>query len=322
MIDSLDLRFSDTAATFYYDAPEGRPSSVTSVDVFLDLEDDTATAQFSPTGTVETNPNTTLDATAGVDSLQTDLTKIPLTATTGIVRGRRYLLTAASGAIEWPEIERIVSADAVYARSPLLNTYASADTFQSTRMSATVDATWVADTNKLSQPMGYELAGGYVPSGVQPRYRARWIYVVSGTSYTAYTFLDLVRQPFRHSVLPPDVDAFSAGFFDRLGPDDRRNQGERVITEAARQVKEDLRTRGIVDWGQRNSDFLNGLVVRKAVYVGAAAAFQNGAVDDRWMTFADKTYQSYLDRTLAVSTTQATAGGAATETPDASLWTR
>ena len=184
-------------------------------------------------------------------------------------------------------------------------------------------ATWVADTSKLSQPMGYEFTtGGYVPSGVQPRYRVRFIYQVSGTSYTAYTFLDLVRQPFRHSVLPPDVDAFSAGFFDRLGPDDRRNQGERVITEAARQVKEDLRTRGIVDWGQRNSDFLNGLVVRKAVYVGAAAAFQNGAVDDRWMTFADKTYQSYLDRTLAVSTTQATAGGAATKTPDAPLWTR
>lgn len=302
MQDSQDILYGVTGQTIYFDAPEGRPSSVVSWDVFVDINGDESTAEFSPTGTVETNPNTTFDASSGAS--QADPTKLNLTATTGVVRERRYLATSAvNGEREWVEVERFVSADAVYARSPLLNDYVSNDTFQSTRITATVNATWVATESKISPP-----------SRTQPWYRSRIVYVVGGVTYAASIFHDLVRYPFRHAVIGPDVDAYSSGWFDRLSVNDRRNGGERVIAEAARQVKEDLRTRGLSDYGQRNSEFLNGLVVRKAIFVGAHQAYMHSAVTPDFMNKANEDYFAFLDKMIRETTHQATEDGAAAPT--------
>ena len=310
MLDSQDILFGITGQSLYFDPPEGRPSSVVSVDVFEDINGDDNTAEFTPSGSVETNPNTTLDAAAGPD--EADPTKIPVAATTGIARKRLLLLTSAvNGEREWIDVERFVSADAVYARSPLLNTYATSDTLQSTRITATVNATWVADENKLS-----------TPTRTTPRYRVRWIYVVSSVTYTAYTFIDLVRAPWRHGVVAPHVEAYSPGWMSRLSTDDRRNQGERVVDEAARQVKEDLRTRGLADYSQRNSEFVNGLVVRKAVFVGLHANYLHGAVSPDFMARAEADYWSFLDKAIRETVTQATPDGAGSPTPVLDLFER
>lgn len=310
MQESQDILFNITGQTVFFDALEGRPSSVTSVDVFRDQDGDDATAQFSPTGTVETNPNTTIDAASGAG--QSDPTKLAVAATTGFARNRRFLVTsAANGELEWFECERIVSADAVYARSPLLNAYVTSDTVQSTRITFTVNATWVADESKIS-----------TPQRVQPEYRIRWKYVVGGVTYVATTYCDLIRIPFRHSVIGPDVAAYSAGWYDRLPVDDRRNGGERVITESARQVKEDLRMRGIADYAQRNSEFLNGLVVRKAVFVGAHTNYLHGAVDPAFMARAEADYYNFFEKLIRETTTQVTEGGAAGKTPVYELFER
>lgn len=309
MITSLDIAFGVASQTLYYDAPEGRPSSVTSATHLLDPDDDTGTAEFTATGSVETSPNTTLDAAAGPN--ETEPTKVPLTATTGVVRGRRYLISNAAGEREWVEVERIVSADAVYARSPLLNTYASTNTFVSTRINVSVDATWVAEKSNLSPA-----------TRTAPYYRTRLVYVVDSVTYAAAIYYDLVRYPFRHSVVGPDVDAFSPGWFDRLSADDRRCQGERLIEEAARQVKEDLITRALADYGARNSEFLNALVVRKAVWNGLDAAVNHGAVDTRIADRAGAAYFAFLDKTIEQTVHQATEDGAGAQTPKAPMWVR
>jgi hypothetical protein len=312
VISSQDILFGVTGQSLFYDCPEGRPSSVVSATHLVDADDDTGTAEFTATGSVETNPNTTTDEECGAQSSQTDPNEIPLTATTGIVRGRRYLLTsAANGEREFVEIERFIAADAAFARSPLLNLYASGATFQSTRINVTVDATWVADDANLSSP-----------ARTSPHYRTRLVYVVDGVTYAASIFWDLVRYPFRHSVIGPDVDAFSPGWFDRLPVDDRRNQGERLIEEAARQVKEDLITRGLSDYGQRNSEFVNALVLRKAVVVGHEAAVNHGAIDQRLADRAIAAYFAYLDKTINNTVHQATEDGAGAETPRGPIWVR
>lgn len=310
MIDSADILYNKTGQVLFYDAPEGRPSSVVSVDVFNDINGDDSTAEFSPTGTVETNPNTTIDASCGTSSA--DPTKVSVAATTGITRDRRILITSAANTeSEWVEVERVVSADAFYARSPLLNDYVTSDTVQGSRINFTVDATWVADESHIS-----------IPQRIQPQYRARVVYVVSGTTYAASVFFDLVRYPWRHSVVGPDVAAYSAGWYDRLAVDDRRNGGVRVIAEAARQVKEDLRTRALADYGQRNSDFVNGLVLRKAVYVGLHHAYLHGAVSPEFMAKAENDYWTYLDKTISITTQQSNTDGAATPTPVRELFER
>src|SRR5687767_3446192 len=127
-----DILYGVAGQTLVFDAPEGRPSSVTSVDVRAWDAADDGDDEFSLTGSVETNPNTTLDAAAGAS--QTNPRNVPLAATTGIAIGRTYLITHATTALkEWAEVESITSADSVAVRHPLHNDYASSATFQSTR---------------------------------------------------------------------------------------------------------------------------------------------------------------------------------------------
>ncbi len=205
-----DITFGVTGQTLICDATEGRASSVTRVDVFGWRMGDLETPWFTPTGTVETNPNTTLDSAAGVS--ESDPRNIPLTATTGTVVDRRYLVTGATNLTEWVEVADVTSADSVRARHPLHNNYASGALFQSTRMTAPVDASFVADLNRID------------PSpGANPMYRVRWVYVVAGVSYVADTYFNLIRYAGRHGVLPQDVDDVSPGWLDRLPIDHRRD---------------------------------------------------------------------------------------------------
>jgi len=77
-----DIVYGVTGQTVYFDAPEGRPSSVTSVEVFLwDVSDDDTAEAAVGSGSVETNPNTTIDAASGYG--QTDARVLNVAATTG-----------------------------------------------------------------------------------------------------------------------------------------------------------------------------------------------------------------------------------------------
>jgi hypothetical protein len=276
--DPIHIRFGDTAGTVYHDAAEGRASSVTSLTVWEDTQSDTSTSETAfGSAAVETNPSTTFDAASGYS--QTDPTKCNLAATTGIVEGRRYLATNAYGENDWVEVQRIDSANAVYARNPLAHDYTTSDTFVSTRISATVNSTWVADESNLSHPLR-----------PFPRWRAAFVYVVGGVTYRAVSHFDLVRYPWHHSVTAVDVDRLSRGWLSRLAVDDRLGQGQAAIDEAAHQVKLALWTRGVADYALRNSAVLNELIKLKAVELVAKQAYMNGGTGSAQMEMAEADY--------------------------------
>jgi hypothetical protein len=251
---TIDLAFNQTGQSLYFDAPEGRASSVTGSTVYENTTGDDGTAESATTGsaTVETNPNTTFDAASGAGQTNPRLCRI--SATTGVAVGRTYLATNATGEKDWVEAEAFTSADSVVARVPLVNAYTTADTFVSTRITHAIDATWVADKNNISP--------AFDPN---PAYRWRLVYVVASVTYTHDVYFDLLRYPGRHDVSPLDVDRAARGWIERVSTDDREDQGRSVIDEAHRIVKLDLYNYSMPDQAIRNREVLNELVIRKAI---------------------------------------------------------
>lgn len=278
-----DILFGVTGQTVYFDAPEGRPSSVTSVDVFLWDESDNSAGQSAVgTGSVETNPATTTDAAAGPS--QADTTKVPLTATTGCAIGRRYLLTDADSFSEWIEVVNIQSAAHVHARHPLHNDFTTGAAFVSTRIQATVDSTWVADEAYLNNT-----------AGPNPAYRVRWVYVVNSVTYVADTYFNLVRYAGAHGVRPQDVELTSPGWLDRLPVDHRNDQGRRLIDEAYRAVKIDLHQIWTDDAMVANAEIVDELTRWKCIEGTELARIFSGGGSQDAASMAHGAYQARFD---------------------------
>ncbi len=303
-----DITFGETSQLVFWDCPEGRPSSVTSATVFRAYGEDTGTTE-SALGSpgVETNPNTTTDATAGDG--QSNPRNIPLTATTGVTVGRTYRLSAATGEVEWPEIVEVVSADSALARNPLRNSFASGSTFASTRITATVDSTWVADTTNL-----------LVGLGANPHYRIRWEYVVGGVTYVHDSYFSLVRYAGEHSVTPAMVDAMYPGYADTLPTYHRDDEGRRMIAEAFEQVRWDLHASDLDDAQVRSKDAINRAVLLR---FGLTMAESGG--DPLMIELRERRYREFFDRIFRVSNkvpVSTTSGGAGVSVPAQHLWSK
>jgi hypothetical protein len=285
-----DVSFDVTGQSIYFDAPEGRPSSVTSASVYLwDVPDDDIAETAIGTPTVETSPATTVDAASGYG--QSDPRLVNVAATTGFAVDRSYLVTGADGFKEWFDCAEIDSGNSVTARHPLHNTYATADTVQSTRITAAIDSTWVADlTNITSEDVG-----------PNPMYRVRWVYVVAGVTYVADTYFNLVRYPARHGVLPADVEATQPGWLDRLPSDHRNDQGRRLINEAHRSVTLDLHQVDLAMSSIAESSIVDELVRLKTVALGESARFYDGSGSAEMVQFAKAEYAQRLDALLRIA---------------------
>lgn len=250
---TLDILFNVTGQSLYFDCPEGRPSSVTSSDVFENTTGDDGTEEAATTGSaaVETSPDTTFDAASGDG--EDDPNQCNLTATTGCAIGRVYLAANALLESEWVEVAAISSGAYVRSREPLKNSYAAADTFVSTRVTHAIDSTWVADASNIS-------------SGIAPNAKYRWrlVYVVSSVTYAHDVYFDLLRYPARHDVTPLDVDRKFPGWMDRLPTYHREDQGRSLIDEAHREVKYDLYNELKGDQDIRNREVVNELVILRA----------------------------------------------------------
>lgn len=305
MRHTQDIIFGITGQTLYFDCPEGRPSSVTSVEVWpWDVDDDQLEEAAIGAGSVETNPSTTIDAASGYG--QTDARILNVTATTGFTVGRSYLVTSADGAKEWFEVGEVDSGNYVIARHPLHNAYAASDTVQSTRIQATIDSTWVADETNL---LGDQ-------TGPNPGYRVRWVYVVGGTTYVADTYFSLVRYGERHGVLPSDIEAMIPGWLDRLPTDHRNDQGRRLIDDAYRGVSIDLHQIDLAASSIASSVVIDELVRYKAVELCEVARAYEGASDSGRVQLATVRYKERLDSLLRIVSRVPvrTEGGAATPT--------
>lgn len=279
-----DIVFGVTGQTVSFDAPEGRPSSVTSVSVFSWNITDEATSEVAlGAAAVETNPATTVDAASG--SGQSDPRILNVSATTGFEVGRTYLATTADGAYEWFEVGEIDSGNSVTARHPLHNAYAASDTVQSTRIAATVDSTWIADEENLTPD----------DLGQNPRWRVRWVYVVGGKTYVADTYFNVVRYAARHGVAPLDIDSLVPGWMDTLPTDYRADQGRKLIDEAYREVKIDLHQVDLSASSIAQSEVMDELARYKAVEIGEWARFIATGGDPARFDAASKRYTSRLD---------------------------
>lgn len=277
-----DILFSITGQSLVFDAPEGRPSSVTSVSIFPWDASDDADSEWSATGSVETGPDTTVDAASGWG--QTDPRIINVAATTNAAVDRTYLITGADGFKEWFTVAEIDSGVSLTARHPLHNTYASADTVQSTRITATVDSTWVADDVNLRDD-----------AGPNPHYRVRWVYVVNSVTYVADTYFNLVRYAGAHGVLPLDVDSLSPGWMSSLPTDHRENQGSTLIADAYRAVKMDLHAIWTDDAMVANTDVIDELTRYKTIELGEFAKILSGNGDTTQYQVARDQYQRRFD---------------------------
>lgn len=248
-----DVIYGVAGQSLIFDAPEGRPSAVTSVTVFESEEGDDDTAELATSGAaaIETNPNTTFDEASGISKAEPR--KCSLAATTGITPGRSYLATNDILEREWVEVVSIAVADSVLVRHPLLNDYPIGSTFQSTRISIALDAAWVADDQNISWEV--------LPHA---RYRVRWVYTVGGVVCVHDTYMDLLRYAGRHTVTPKDVDHAYSGWILSLPTDYREDQGRAKIDEAYRRVKFDLYGDLLPDQSIRNRELLDALVIAKA----------------------------------------------------------
>lgn len=227
MRTTQELYYPVLGQSLFHDA-DLRPASVTSVEVQENREGDDASPEAATTGSATIDAvNTTIDATSGYD--QTDPRVVHLTSVAGIVKSRTYLLTSTLGMMEWGLVEDIL-AGSVILRHPLQNEYLATSTFQGTRITIAVDATWVAAIANITGALSPE-----------PRYRTRWEYVVGSDTIVRATNFDLVRYSASHGVLGIDVDSFFPGFLKHLPPEYREGQGAKLIQVAFVAVKFDLR---------------------------------------------------------------------------------
>ena len=296
-----DILFGVDGQTVHYDAPEGRPSEVTSVQVFAYHDSDNAPQPAAiGAGTVETDPDTEVNDAAGEG--QTDRRIIPVLSTDGFEVGRSYLITATDGTREWFECAALVTDTTVTAKHPLHNAYNSPDLVQSTRIVATLDSAWLADEANLDDT-----------AGPNPSYRVRWVYVVDGKTCIADTYFALVRYRGQHGVRPQDVELTHPGWLDRLPTDHFRDQGRRLIDEAYRSVKIDLHAVWTDDAMVANTEIIDELVRYKCIEAGELARLLSGGGALEAYQAAQTAYRARFDALAKITSkipTRTTGGGA------------
>ena len=311
---TIEILFGDTDAFLFWDAPEGRPTSVTSSQVFAAHEADDSTEEAALTGsaTVETNPNTTFDAASGDGQANPKVCNVA--ATTGVAVNRTYLATTAAGAREWVEVIEFDSGNSVTARHALRNSYTTGDTFESTRITHSIDTTWVADDDEIGDDLD-----------PNPHYRWRLEYEVAGVTYVHDVYFDLVRYPGKTQVRGVDIDRLVPGFIDALPTDYREDQGQAMIEEAYDLVAADLHSIGVPDEMIRNNERVDLAVKLKTIERWKKTQILLGGGNELAAEMAMNDYDSYFNRVFKVTTSVPVAfdtGGGSTAIQAKRIWER
>jgi hypothetical protein len=263
----------------------GRPASAT-FSVFKQFALDESTAEFSGTATVDT-PNTTLSGAAGPS--QSDPTRLPLTSIAGVVAGRRYLL-AENSVKEWIDVVE-VGATYVRGRNPLQNDYTAAATFQSTYLSAAVDATFIANINNLSDLID-----------TTPDYRVKWTITIGGATQIAYTYFDVVRIAVAHGVELADVDLAAPGAIETMPVQYRAEDGRPLIDRAWHSVRADLVASLIDVNALRDDEVVDELVILRTLRTLAEGGWAPpGMEKSLYLQTATQNYERFLERHIAAS---------------------
>ena len=277
------ILFGVTGQELYWDAPEGLPSSVTSVEVFEVEDGDDGTAEAALSGAAA------IDATATTVSVASAVGDLSLSVASeaGFVLGRRYVVEAANQGAEWFEV-RAISTGLLQARVPFFNAYGIGAAVRAQRITHAIDATWVADSGNLTD-------------GVEsPGYRVRWVYVVGGVTRVHDAYFDLTRYSGQSSVTPADVMRMFPSWPKILPDYHQQDAGQALIDEAEIEVRHDLKAIGIVDWQTRDREITDRLVMHKAVAMLQEDRVMRGGVSPEAYELARVKYETRLDQMFRV----------------------
>lgn len=311
--EATRLLFGIAGQSLYFDAPQGRPSSVVTVELFEDLSPDSSPISGALGAATIESATTTLAADLILDSA-TNVRLITVADESSFALDRRYQLVSSKLWTEWVEPVGIdPDTHQIYLRDDLTSDWLTGDSLVSTRIVIPVDDTWVATDSYVSDPL--------CP---RPRYRIAITYVVAGHTYRVAVYADLVRYDVTITVTALDVNRLSAGWLNSLAGEDRDTQGADTIAESFQQVKYDLWEHRITAYAQRNSEVVNELVKRKAVaLVHEQAVLRGGAARE----LADYSAKLYWDRFQALvdqsrADQQTSADGAGGQVQKRRMWSR
>jgi hypothetical protein len=281
-----DVIYGVSSQTIEHRVMQGRPTSAT-FEVFNDTAGDDDTAEFSGTATVE-SVSTSVDAASGAS--QSDPQKISLTSTTGIVVGRKYLLSE-DGRKAWVTPIEVVSGDYIRVRHPLRSDYTTAATFVGTTITAAVDNTWVSDVGNVSDHID-----------ANPGYRVRWEIVVGGATLVQYSFFDLVRGAVSYQVDLEDLCDRAPGLVDSCPTEYQIEQGRPLVEAAWKSVQARLAGMKIDTDALRNDLVTDELVTLRALNILARGGWSppNYSLSD-YVRDTQADYDRFIEQNFQVS---------------------
>lgn len=282
---TVALTYNVLGQTLELFVKNGRPSSATFA-VYRQYDVTDATPEFSGAASVD-SPNTTLNGSAGPS--QADPNRVPLASVAGIAAGKRYLI-AQNALQEWLDIVE-VGATYVRARHPLQNDYTTGATFQSTYLSAAVDATFIQDLNKLSDLVD-----------TAPDYRVKWTITIGGVSLPVYSFFDVVRAAVGHDVELSDIDLAAPGVIDSMPVQYRAEGGRPLIDRAWSSVRAHFMALRLDVNAIREAEVIDELVILRAVKALAEGGWAPLGVDKtEYLRTARENYNTFVETHFQVT---------------------
>lgn len=290
----------------------GVPTSAT-CSVFKGDQSLADAAEFSPTVTIDA-----LSTTVAVASgpAQSNPRRLYVVSTGGMDPGVMYL---AENGDEQREVVMPMKVNAASAYVDLENElrydYASttSNTVKGLRMELTVDATWVADANKILLPHW-------------PAYKAIWTYTAGAISRRGYTYLRLVRQVSRHGVTLRDLQKY---WPDLVNEDPRSFRGQQfahLIEAAWESFRRDLIAAQRDPAQIRDQEIVSGCVVLKALHVAALyhgvapGSWTSGEFEPKAKAMYDAEFTKHFGGSTSVKIDETTTGAASVTTPHP-MWT-
>lgn len=297
-----------TISTYPPEAVNAGPPSNASLLVYEGAVSNDDDYEFAPTVAIESIGNAgtaTVDAASGYS--QTRRNRLSVDDTTSIQVGGAYLVANASGQRELVKPVAVVANDYVDLDADLGYDYAAAatSTLKGIKLSATVDATWVAAEENILHPLS-------------PSYRAIWTYTAGGVVRRHYTFLRLVRKQSKSGVTIHDLRAW---WDDLLLEEDAASRGQgfaKAIEKARRLVRIDVITDGIRPEQLNDTEILDQLIEYKAFEIIASSGKAPGSrPPEKYMAEMVARYETLRMRAIAavlkVDVDEGVAGASSTE---------
>lgn len=212
------LTYNVTGQTIEYYPPieeiiadSGPPSAAATYAVFRGSQSNDETPILSGTATLD-SVSTTLQSIAGPSAASRS--SMQLTSASGVVIGRRYLLTniATNGSQCQVIIPKLISSTTINHEADVWTDFTLLSTFKGLRHVFTVSSSFLQDSSNIN--IYGTLVDRVLPFDTgdtatsAPPYRVRWTYTTAGgVTRTHWTTFDLCRAPAQHHVTVEHVRA-------------------------------------------------------------------------------------------------------------------